>query len=228
MSTNSFFCRVRATRLLIAPAAALLTLGLAGVAPAPMVGTAHAAGCNDIEVVWARGTTENPGVGYVGNAFVQALRGKVGGRQVGAYGVNYPASYDFTQAAGGANDASWHIQSVMDNCPNTRIVLGGYSQGAGVVDALAAVPVPGLGFDAPLPGNAPDHIAALATFGNPAGKFGMSLANSPVWAGRAIDLCNAGDPVCNLGIFDATDVEAHRAYAGGPAQQAAGFVAGLI
>ena len=128
----------------------------------------------------------------------------------------------------GANDAAAHIAWMADNCPNTKIVLGGYSQGAAVVDALAAVPVPGLGFDAPLPGNAPEHIAGLVTFGNPAGKFGMSLANSPVWAGRAIDLCNAGDPVCNLGIFDATDVEAHRAYAGGPAYQAAGFIAGLL
>jgi len=220
--------RFRAVRALIALAAAPVAVGLSAALPTTAVPSAHAAGCNDIEVVWARGTTEDPGVGRVGNAFVQALRGKVGGRSVGAYGVIYPASYDFLQATAGANDASWHIQWVMDNCPATRIVLGGYSQGAAVVDALAAVPVPGLGFDAPLPGNAPEHIAGLVTFGNPAGKFGMSLANSPVWAGRAIDLCNAGDPVCNLGIFDATDVEAHRAYAGGPAYQAAGFIAGLL
>ena len=46
----------------------------------------------------------------IGDAFVESLRGKVGGRSVGAYAVNYPASYDFLAAAGGANDASGHIQ----------------------------------------------------------------------------------------------------------------------
>ena len=80
---------------------------------------------------------------HVGGAFVDALRGKVGGRSVGAYAVNYPASFDFLAAADGANDASAHIQYMVDNCPNTRLVLGGYSQGAAVIDVISAVPVPG-------------------------------------------------------------------------------------
>jgi cutinase len=153
------------------------------------------------------------------------LRSKVGGRSVGSYAVNYPADYDFLAAAGGANDASAHVQYMMGACPNTRLVLGGYSQGAAVIDVIAAVPFPAFGFDNPLPPDAPDHVAALAVFGNPSAKLGQPLTNSPVWGGRSIDLCNANDPVCQT---DGEDVAAHRAYAGGPTNQAANFVAGLL
>ena len=189
------------------------------------IGTASAGDCPDIEVVFARGTNDSPGLGNVGGAFVDALRGKVGGRSVGAYAVNYPASFDFLAAAGGANDASAHIQYMVDNCPNTRLVLGGYSQGAAVIDVISAVPIPAVGFNNPLPPNVPDHVAAIAVFGNPSAKLGLPLTVSPVWGGRAIDLCNADDAVCQT---DGENMAAHRAYAGGPTNQAADFVAGLV
>jgi cutinase len=187
--------------------------------------TASADDCPAIEVVFARGTSEAPGLGLPGGAFVNSLRSKVGGRSVGTYAVNYPADYDFLAAADGANDASAHIQYMMGACPNTRLVLGGYSQGAAVIDVVAAVPFPAFGFNNPLPPDAPDHVAALVAFGNPSAKLGQPLTNSPVWGGRSIDLCNGGDPVCQT---DGEDVAAHRAYAGGPTNQAASFVAGLL
>ncbi len=207
-------CSVLAAAVVTAAGALILT-------PAS---PAQAEGCPDIEVVFARGTNEDPGLGRIGNAFVNSLRNKVGGRSVGTYAVNYPASFDFLAAAGGANDASAHIQWMINNCPTTRLVLGGYSQGAAVIDVIAAVPVPGIGFNAPLPPNTPEHVAALAVFGNPSAKVGLPLTVSPVWGGRSIDLCNFGDPVCGPG----EDVAAHRAYNGGPADQAAGFAAGLL
>ncbi|CAN3127477.1 cutinase family protein [Mycobacterium sp. smrl_JER01] len=194
------------------------------VAPAPLP-VARAQGCPDIEVVFARGTDEPPGLGRVGSAFVDSLRGRVGGRSVGTYAVNYPASFDFLAAAAGANDASLHVQYMMANCPGTRLVLGGYSQGAAVIDVIAAVPIPAVGFTAPLPPNAPDFVAALATFGNPSTKLGLPITASPVWGSRAIDLCNGADPVCSGG----NDIAAHSNY--GPAgypDRAAAFVAGLL
>lgn len=206
---------VAAAALLVAPAAIS-----PGSAPA-----AQAQGCPDIEVVFARGTDEPPGLGRVGSAFVESLRGRVGGRSVGAYAVNYPATFDFLAAAGGANDASGHIQYMIANCPNTRLVLGGYSQGAAVIDVIAAVPVPGVGFNAPLPPNAPEHVAAIAVFGNPSAKVGLPLTVSPVWGSRSIDLCTAGDPVCSGG----DDIAAHSNYVpAGLTSQAAAFVAGLL
>jgi cutinase len=93
-----------------------------------------------------------------------------------------------------------------------------------VIDVISAVPFPAVGFNAPLPPNAPDHVAAIAVFGNPSAKIGLPMTSSPVWGARSIDLCNGGDPICGPG----EDVEAHRAYTGGPTNQAAGFVAGLL
>ncbi|QNJ94650.1 cutinase family protein [Mycolicibacterium fluoranthenivorans] len=213
-------------RIGLATSAALVTAAAAIISPTSVgsLASAHADGCPDIEVVFARGTNEDPGLGRIGNAFVGALRSKVGGRSVGTYAVGYPASYDFLAAANGANDASGHVQWMMENCPNTRLVLGGYSQGAAVIDVISAVPFPAVGFNAPLPPNAPDHVAAIAVFGNPSAKIGLPMTSSPVWGARSIDLCNGGDPICGPG----EDVEAHRAYTGGPTNQAAGFVAGLL
>jgi cutinase len=114
---------------------------------------------------------------------------------------------------------------MVNNCPNTRLVLGGYSQGAAVIDVISAVPVPVVGFNNPLPPNVPDHVAAIAVFGNPSAKLGLPLTVSPVWGGRAIDLCNADDPICQT---DGETVAAHRAYPGGPTNQAANFVAGRL
>ena len=63
--------------------------------------------------MFARGTSEPPGIGRVGQAFVNALSSQIGGRSVSTYGVNYPATYDFAMAADGAADATltswaWH------------------------------------------------------------------------------------------------------------------------
>lgn len=222
------FTRLR--RLAVAATAALLTASAALVlpvlSPSPVGGLGTAsADCPDIEVVFARGTNDSPGLGAVGGAFVESLRGKVGGRSVGSYAVNYPATFDFLGAATGANDASGHIQYMMGACPGTRLVLGGYSQGAGVIDIIAAVPIPAIGFTNPLPPNTPDFVAGIAVFGNPSAKLGLPLTTSPVWGGRSIDLCNGGDPVCQT---NGEDVAAHRAYAGGATDTAANFIAGLL
>ena len=218
--------RSRRARVLSCGAVALTAVALA-VAPAVSglgLASAQAAGCPDIEVVFARGTDEPPGIGRVGQAFVDSLRGQVGGRSVGVYAVSYPATFDFLAAGGGANNASGHIQYMVNNCPNTRLVLGGYSQGAAVIDVIAAVPFPAIGFDAPLPPNVPQHVAAIAVFGNPSAKVGLPLTVSPVWGAVTIDLCEPGDPVCSNG----DNFEAHKWYVPGMTSQAAAFVAGRL
>ena len=54
------------------------------------VPSASAQPCPDVEVVSARGTGEPPGVGGIGQGFVDSLRSQAGGRSVGVYAVNYP------------------------------------------------------------------------------------------------------------------------------------------
>ena len=182
-------------------------------------------GVDNFADFYARGTKEAPGIGRVGEAFVSALREKVPNRTLGVYAVNYPASYDFLAAADGANDASAYIQNVVNTCPSSRLVLGGYSQGAAIIDVITSVPFPAIGFTNPLPPTVADRVAGLAVFGNPSTKIGMPLTSSPLYGFKAIDLCNPGDPICS----DGNNVPAHRAYGpDGSASQAAAFVASLL
>ncbi len=191
---------------------------------APPLAPRASASCPDVEVIFARGTDEPPGVGRVGQAFVSSLRQQTR-KNVSAYGVNYPANKDFLAATDGANDTSNHVQQMADNCPNTKLVLGGYSQGAAVIDVVTAAPLPGLGFRQPLPADAADHVAAVALFGNPSGRAGgLMSALTPDFSGKTIDLCNQGDPICS----DGNQWKAHLGYVPGLTSQAAGFVAGRV
>jgi cutinase len=208
-------------------AAAAVPMAASLVMPVP---TAGAQPCPDVEVVFARGTSEPPGVGRVGQALADALAPQLGGLTVGTYGINYPASYDFLNTAAGATDATNRIAVMAQECPGTRIVLGGYSQGAAVVDMLAGVPPLGnkvgdIGSAPPLPGGLLGNVAAVAVFGNPAAKFGNPVSASGSFAGKAIDLCADGDPICS----DGRNPFAHTHYESSPfVGQAAGFAAGQI
>ncbi|MGB0971174.1 MAG: cutinase family protein [Mycobacterium sp.] len=210
---------------------ALCTAWAAAVAALALpVPTAAAQPCPDVEVVFARGTSEAPGVGRVGQAFANSLAPQLGGRTMGTYGVNYPASYDFLNTATGATDATNRIAMMAQQCPGTRIVLGGYSQGAAVIDMLAGVPplgnkVGNIGSAPPLPGSLNNNVAAVAVFGNPATKFGNPVSNAGSFAGKAIDLCADGDPICSSG----RNPFAHTHYESSAfINQAASFAAGRI
>src|ERR1700738_3040247 len=144
----------------------------------PAIGTpsASAAPCSDIDVVFARGTFEPPGVGLTGQAFVDSLRSQVGGKSVDVYPVNYPASLDFATAADGVIDASNRVRDMAASCPNTKMVLGGYSQGGAVLgyitaDAIPAGFTPPAGIRGPVPPGVADHVAAVALLGKPSNGF---------------------------------------------------------
>ena len=170
---------------------------------------AAAPGCPDIEVVFARGTDEPAGIGNVGQAFVDTLRPLVKDATVGTYAVRYPASWDFLKAAAGATDMSKRIQATAARCPDTKIVMGGYSQGAAVVDVVATSPVAGLGYTAPLPAAVVPRVASVVVFGNPSARLGQPLTRmSPTFGARTADLCNTNDPICSLG----RDWDAHVQY----------------
>ncbi|QLL08395.1 cutinase family protein [Mycobacterium vicinigordonae] len=174
------------------------------IAAAPSV----AVSCPGVEVVFARGREEPPGVGAVGDALVSSLRGKTS-LSIGVYGVNYPANISVDS---GANDMSQHVQSMAKSCPTTRQVLGGYSLGAEVAD---------LATWGRIPAGADQHVAAVALFGN--GTRGVA----PAFAGKTIDQCAQGDPICGKG----TNWPSHLqpSYIGsGLVDQAASFVAGKL
>ena len=108
-------------------------------APTP---SASAEPCPDIEVVFARGTFEPPGVGGIGQSFVDSVRSQAAGKSVSVYPVNYPASTDFPTAVEGIRDAANRIEATAAGCPDTKIVLGGFSQGAAVAGFVTSEAVP--------------------------------------------------------------------------------------
>jgi cutinase len=212
-------------RRVVMSVAAVVVSGVTLIAPA--VASAQADACPAVQVVFARGTGEPDGIGRVGQAFVDSLRPLVKGKSVAVYAVNYPATRDFLRAADGANDASNFVQNVANTCPDTKIVLGGYSQGAAVIDAITVADQPTLGFTQIMPANVADHVAAVAVFGNPSIRLlGNPLTVlSPLYGTKTIDLCNGADPVCSNG----DDVPAHSLYQqSGLTTQAAQFAADRI
>ena len=207
-------------RIRVAAIAGAGLVSAAAVVSLPVATQAAAQPCSDVELVFARGTNEPPGVGIVGQAFVDALSSQVGGRSVGVYAVNYPASDNYlSSAANGSDDARAHIQDVAAGCPNTKVVLGGYSQGAAVTDMATAA----------MPPQIADRVAAVALFGTPSSAFSSMLAGgeqlpttSPAYAAKTIDLCMDGDPICSPGA----NMLAHVSYVqSGMADQAASFAA---
>ena len=241
--TTPHLARTGAAVARVAKRAAFGAFAVGAVAAGSIVGptaTANAAddSCAAVEVVFARGTFEAPGVGATGQAFVDALTARLPGKSVDVYGVNYPASLDFGRAVDGVVDASNEIQSVATQCPATKIVLGGYSQGAAVAGYTTSSAVPAgftlpAGLTGPMPASVASHVAAVAMFGTPDDWFlGLVDRSAPPiavgdqYTAKTIQLCATGDPVCFPGGLDRS---AHSSYkVNGMTDQAADFVAARL
>jgi cutinase len=219
------------SRLIAATGVAAATL-LSPILASP---SASAVPCPDVELVFARGTFEPPGVGGTGEAFVESLRSKLGGKTLDVYPVDYPASLDFQTAADGVIDASNRVQAVAADCSKTKIVLGGFSQGAAVAGYLTADSVPAgfqmpAGLTGPMPPAVAERVAAVALFGKPSSGFLQMIANTapPITVGhlytdKTTDVCIPEDPICSPAGGDSN---AHNMYpADGLTDQAADFVA---
>ena len=193
---------------------------------------ASAAPCPATQVVFARGTGEPPGVGPVGDAFVNKLRSRVGRNPVAVYAVNYPATDDWPTGVDGIRDAGAHVVSMASECPNTKMVLGGYSQGAAVMGFVTSDVVPD-GVDPatvpkPLQPDVAQHVAAVVLFGTPNVRAMNFLGEPPVvigplYAGKTDQLCIPDDPICSDGLEFA--LHNASAYQDGVVDQGADFAA---
>jgi len=86
--------------------------------------------CPDIQVYFARGTTEVPTLGVVvGPPFASALKIAAIGKRVEFDGVPYPALVSGYLAGGdqgGGRTMADSVTSIANRCPNTKIVISGY------------------------------------------------------------------------------------------------------
>jgi cutinase len=227
----------------IARLVAAVLLTVCGLLTAPIT-TAAAQPCPDVEAVFARGTGEPPGVGGIGEPFVDSLRSAIGAKSLDVYPVNYEASSDFgdriqfaQSVVDGIKDASGHIEATAANCPKTRIVLGGYSQGAAVAGFVtsasipAGVPAEYLEFlPKPMPPEIANHVAAVTLFGKPSAEWlqnygAPAIVIGPLYAPKTDELCAPGDTICD-GDPGGAPSFAHAEYpANGMTAQAADYAA---
>jgi len=148
------------------------------------------AACPKSILIFARGTFEPGGLNnlgmLVGGPFFSALRSAIPGVQ--GIGVDYSNDVFgyLTGYLGGTTPGSLimakQLQAKVSECPNIKIIAGGYSQGAQVThQALASVPQ-----------DVKDHIAAVIVFGDPM----KGLAITGVEKDKIFTNCADTDPIC--------------------------------
>lgn len=208
----------KASRCLALSVLAALSLGVFGSVDARV----SAQSCPATQVVFARGTGEPPGVGPTGEAFVDALRSRLGGGPLDVYAVNYPASDQWSTGLDGIRDAGEHVLSMAQQCPSTKMVLSGYSQGAAVMGFVTSPAVPDslpkdidpATIPKPLSPAIANHVAAVVLFGTPNVRAMNFLGQpqvviGPLYEAKAIQVCVPEDPVCSDGM----NFAAHQTYA---------------
>ncbi|OBJ13190.1 cutinase family protein [Mycobacterium sp. 1245801.1] len=210
--------------------------GAAASALVTAIPAATARPCPDVQVVFARGTDDPPGLGPTGQAFVDSLQPRVGAKSFDVYAVDYPATHDWTNAGeAGVRDAAAHVVSMAHDCPTTKMVLGGYSQGAAVMGFVTSPVVPD-GIDPasvpkPLDPEIANHVSSVVLFALPNEKamnfFGEPpVAIGPLYQAKTIQVCAAEDPICSDGM----NFAAHDTYSTNAAviDKGAAFAAGLL
>ncbi|KAI9353301.1 cutinase [Zopfochytrium polystomum] len=170
-------------------------------------------------VIFARGTTEQGNVGnLVGPPLFMAIEGMVGAGNAAFQGVDYPADVAGFLAGGDPNGSMkmWVTRSnsraalvmqAMADCPNTKVVMAGYSQGGQLVHNAADM----------LPPAVTAQVSAALIFGDPnngAPVTGVDPAKTMV-------ICHQNDNICQHG---ATILPAHLTYGTMNAAEGAAFV----
>ncbi|PSR73534.1 cutinase-domain-containing protein [Coniella lustricola] len=125
--------------------------------------TSSGATCGDVTLIFARGTDEPGNVGaLVGPEFYAALQTAVGAATTVRFqGVNDYAASVTEYLEGGSTEGATNMASLVtqafSQCPDTQVVMSGYSQGAQVVHLAAAA----------LPAATMEKVSAVVTFGDP-------------------------------------------------------------
>ena len=158
-----------------------------------------------------------PPMGVTGLSFANALQNRLPGKSVRVEAIDYAASSDFgdrLQFAGtvvkGIDAAKNRVESIAAHCPQTKIVLGGYSQGAALVGYLTngsfAIPAKYSAYakyaPSPLSPTAASHVAAVIEFAPPSSRFLRDIGAPPItpaaaFRGKIDRYCIAGDTICD-------------------------------
>jgi hypothetical protein len=232
---------IQITRYAVVAAACLSLVALAAPAAsaAPPSG-----GCAAVNLIVARASTEAPGEGVTQSLATQIVNSST--QTVSQEAVVYPATltnYASSESQGVTN-AEQELTAAVQNCPNQKQVLLGYSQGAQVsMDVVAGNSEVGRAV-APVSTAISSHVVAIANFGDPGhvvgqpwdlgtatvrGLFPRSSAQVALLAAfggssRIAAWCDANDPYCASGI----NLTVHLTYLNRYQNAAANFVLSRI
>ncbi|KAF7712665.1 Cutinase [Penicillium ucsense] len=148
--------------------------------------------CRKYTVIFARGTAEPGNVGVlVGPPLFDAMDDQFGSSAITVQGVNdYSASVQGYLAGGdpnGSAEMARQIKAAKAQCPGTKLIASGYSQGCQIVhnainqlDSVTA-----------------SWISSVLLFGDP--LKGQAMNSVP--ASRVFTACHAADDICKDGIL---------------------------
>ncbi|KAJ6080135.1 hypothetical protein N7467_009888 [Penicillium canescens] len=162
------------------------------------------AGCKELTFIFARGSDEMGNMGSVVGPPVATQLKSLTGDKVSVQGVTYAATAESNVALGanGGPVMAKLVKQALSQCPKTKVVLGGYSQGSMVVhnaaNSLSA-----------------DQVSGAVLFGDPFKAQSVGKLDSS----KVKEYCATGDPVC----LNGANVLAHLSY-GSDAKEAAQFL----
>ncbi|TDZ33039.1 Acetylxylan esterase 2 [Colletotrichum spinosum] len=225
------------------PSPAVIVLAFLGVVQpgASTLVPRQAAGCaTGVHMIVARASTERPGPGIIGGV-ANRVQSQIPGSDM--VSVDYPAQlnpYQPSQRAG-VTAMTKLVQDYATQCPQSKMVLMGYSQGAHVTaDVLCGTSEPNFPATQPVAADIADKIAAVVLMGDPShvpsqpfnkgtaknnGVFprGDSAACGAL-ASRMASFCDSGDTFCDSG----NSLQVHMGYVRRSGDAAASFIVGMV
>ncbi|KAJ6445440.1 carbohydrate esterase family 5 protein [Purpureocillium lavendulum] len=212
-------------------AALLLAGGIASAAPSGSGNSTTTTCAKGLYVLVARGTTEPQGAGVTGQ-LANNITAKIPGSKVEA--LVYPATFTDPayqdSVAAGVKSMQVLVNRYLDACPDGKVAIMGYSQGAhvgmdavcggsgGIFDAARALPKP----------DVEKNVVAMVFFGDPThvanvtydkgtsiknGLFERSNASVTTckqYSDRLVSYCDTGDVYCDGG----SNKKVHGGYVG--------------
>ncbi|KAF7369603.1 Acetylxylan esterase 2 [Mycena venus] len=208
----------------------LVALSLSAVTALPSTLVAGpSSGCSAIHVITARASTEAPGEGIIGAVVSSVVQGS--SQNVSRESVDYPATvanYDSSESLG-VTDMENKLAAKAGSCPDTKIVLMGYSQGAQVTgDTMVAQGAGVSQVAAVILMGDPAHVAGESfqkgTANNQNGIFPRSNNGLEQFSDKIASFCDIGDEFCASGA----SLAVHLGYVQEYGSQATAFVLGRI
>jgi hypothetical protein len=200
--------------------------------------------CTAVGIITARASGEAAGEGITGALVDQIINTST--QTVSRASVSYPATLNnyASSSAQGVSALTTQLTAAVQNCPDQKIVLLGYSQGAHVIlDVLGGGGGGSLGATTPpISSSIASHVVAVASFGDPRhvvnqafdlgtsrrnGLFPRSSTQLQVLSGFAPKIeafCDSNDEFCDSGF----SLQVHLTYLDRDQNAAAQFVLGKI